>query len=366
VSSLDWLLRRRACQRFITSLSGFRCVFFLFTFLTSLERLTFPSIGRHLGYDLLHGTSLTIAFCSLADRLLNAGPGLRGEESPPQVSPNPVHDGQGPSASPLPPEGLFTLFLTQYFVTEPVLFQASLISLAASIVFSAFWTSSTFLLGDVYGYDSLTIGLFALIGVAGVLAAPFIGRLVDGLVSWVGVLVGIAILAVSQVIFTAAAGVSVVALGFVIFRASSPFLSFCSFLLLRPLTLITSLDSSHFAVLDIGMQLQQVSNSTRIFAINPAARARFSACFLVATFAGQLIGTSAGTRVYLKWGYRASGGLCVGLCGFMRAFSLFSLLLFPSLPHINSRHARSQSSSSPFEVRISRRSAGLDGQAGGS
>lgn len=69
------------------------------------------------------------------------------------------------------------------------------------------------------------------------------------------------------------------------------------------------------------MQLQQVANSTRIFGISSAARARLSAVFLVCVFAGQLIGTAAGTRVYLKYGYRASGGLCLGLTGFMRALA---------------------------------------------
>ncbi|GAA5862705.1 hypothetical protein JCM8547_003518 [Rhodosporidiobolus lusitaniae] len=190
--------------------------------------------------------------------------------------------------------------MCKYMATEPVLVQASLITLCASAVFSAFWTSSTFLLGDVYGYNSLEIGLFALIGIVGVLLAPFIGRLIDSLVSWVGVFIGIAILLASQVIFTGAAGVNIGVLVVVIL------------------------------LLDIGMQLQQVSNSTRIFAINAAARARFSACFLVLNFAGQLIGTSAGTRVYLTWGYRASGGLCVGLTGF-QMFMLF--LRSPHLPN---------------------------------
>ncbi|GAA5981706.1 hypothetical protein JCM11641_004221 [Rhodosporidiobolus odoratus] len=187
--------------------------------------------------------------------------------------------------------------MVKYLCTEPVLIQGALISGVASIVFSCFWTTSTFLLGDIFGYNSLEIGLFGLVGVLGVVAAPFLGRLVDNLVSWVGVFFGLALLAVSQAIFTGAAGVNVGALAVVIF------------------------------LLDIGMQLQQVANSTRIFAINAAARARLSACFLVAIFAGQLIGTSAGTRVYLRWGYKASGGLCLGLVGFIL------LVLFLRGPH---------------------------------
>ncbi|KAK4335179.1 major facilitator superfamily protein [Rhodotorula toruloides] len=187
--------------------------------------------------------------------------------------------------------------MVKYLFTEPVLVQGCLICGVGSIIFSAFWTTSTFILGDLYHYNSLEIGLFALIGIAGVCAAPLLGRLVDNLVPWVGVLLGIVILAISQAIFTGAAGVSIGALCVVIFT------------------------------LDIGMQLQQVANSTRIFGISSAARARLSAVFLVCIFAGQLIGTAAGTRVYLDYGYRASGGLCVGLTGFML------LVLFLRGPH---------------------------------
>ncbi|BGP32455.1 hypothetical protein JCM10296v2_004236 [Rhodotorula toruloides] len=182
-------------------------------------------------------------------------------------------------------------------MVKPVLVQGCLICGVGSIIFSAFWTTSTFILGDLYHYNSLEIGLFALIGVAGVCAAPLLGRLVDNLVPWVGVLLGIVILAISQAIFTGAAGVSIGALCVVIFT------------------------------LDIGMQLQQVADSTRIFGISSAARARLSAVFLVCIFAGQLIGTAAGTRVYLDYGYRASGGLCLGLTGFML------LVLFLRGPH---------------------------------
>ncbi|KPV74970.1 uncharacterized protein RHOBADRAFT_48544 [Rhodotorula graminis WP1] len=178
--------------------------------------------------------------------------------------------------------------MAKYLVTEPVLVQGCLISGAASIIFSCFWTSSTFLLGDIYGYNSLEIGLFALVGVAGILAAPFLGRLIDGLVPWLGTLIGIVGILVSQSIFTGAAASSIGAVVVVIF------------------------------VLDLAMQMQQVSNSTRIFALSSAARARLSAVYLVCVFAGQLIGTAAGTRIYLDaGGYRASGGFCVAVAGFM-------------------------------------------------
>ncbi|RAR07437.1 major facilitator family transporter [Stemphylium lycopersici] len=56
---------------------------------------------------------------------------------------------------------------------HPVLMQACLAGLLTSAPFTSFWTTLTFLLaGPPYGYSSLTIGLFGLIGIAGMLLSP--------------------------------------------------------------------------------------------------------------------------------------------------------------------------------------------------
>lgn len=47
-------------------------------------------------------------------------------------------------------------------------------------------------------------------------------------------------------------------------------------------------------LLDIGQQTQQVSNSTRIFAVNAAARARFSAVYIFSIFVRPSIISVAG------------------------------------------------------------------------
>jgi hypothetical protein len=91
--------------------------------------------------------------------------------------------------------------MAKFAVTEPLLIQSYSIAGASSAIFAAFWVSSTFLLGDVYGYSTSIIGLFGLVGVVGVCTAPFVGRLVDGLVPWVGVLFGISVLTTAQVSF---------------------------------------------------------------------------------------------------------------------------------------------------------------------
>ena len=61
-------------------------------------------------------------------------------------------------------------------------------------VFQNYWNTLTFLLSDPpYGYNTFQIGLFGLIGILAVCLAPFTGRFIDKLVSWVGVLMGLCI-----------------------------------------------------------------------------------------------------------------------------------------------------------------------------
>lgn len=97
--------------------------------------------------------------------------------------------------------GYFKILYTmaKFAVTEPLLIQSYTMACASSAIFAAFWVSSTFLLGDVYGYNTSIIGLFGLVGAVGVCAAPLVGKLVDGLVPWVGVLFGIGVLTTAQV-----------------------------------------------------------------------------------------------------------------------------------------------------------------------
>jgi hypothetical protein len=66
----------------------------------------------------------------------------------------------------------------------------------------------------------LQIGCFALIGIIGVAAAPFVGKAIDQLIPWTGVLLGISIILISQVIYTASAGLSVISVAFVVFCTS--------------------------------------------------------------------------------------------------------------------------------------------------
>jgi predicted MFS family arabinose efflux permease len=104
--------------------------------------------------------------------------------------------------------------------------------------------------------SSLVIGLFGLVGILGVCTAPLIGRYVDRLIPWTGVLIGICIQMSGQVIVTSAGTISVAAVVIAIF------------------------------LLDIGQQMQQVSNQMRVFAISDLARARLNADYIIFLFIG--------------------------------------------------------------------------------
>ena len=58
-------------------------------------------------------------------------------------------------------------------------------------------------------YVRLLIGLMGVVGIVGVATAPFVGKVIDGLLPWVGVLAALAFAAVGMAIETAAGGISV-------------------------------------------------------------------------------------------------------------------------------------------------------------
>ncbi|KAK0503642.1 MFS superfamily [Armillaria luteobubalina] len=182
----------------------------------------------------------------------------------------------------------------RFCVTEPLLIQACLIEMAVSACFSNFWVSLTFLLGgDPYNYSTLVIGLFGLVGIFGVAMGPLVGRAVDKLIPWYATLLAILCLMCFLAIQVGAGGIHIAA---VIFAAFG---------------------------LDVFDNMIQISLSTAIFSIKPEARARLNAVFIFSLFLGQVMGTSAGTKVFVRYGWRAGAALSLGWAG----WQLFVLLL---------------------------------------
>ena len=156
--------------------------------------------------------------------------------------------------------------------------EASLIGACMFGGFSVFWTSLAFFLeGEPYHYSSSITGLFGLIGVAGAAGAPIIGRLADKIAP--KKIVGILLL------------VTLIAYGFFGLAGFT----------------IWSLVAG-VIILDLGVQGSQVSNQTRIYALEPAARSRINTVFMVSTFTGGAIGSTLGSYAWQHWGW---SGVCL-------------------------------------------------------
>jgi predicted MFS family arabinose efflux permease len=170
---------------------------------------------------------------------------------------------------------------------HPVLVQACLIGFFTSSTFTNFWTVLTFLLaGAPYYYDPVTIGLFALVGIGSMVCGPIWARLViDRFVPSFSVLLGIlwCILGISIGTYTST------------FTVAGPIIQ--------------------AFVADFGMQTSQIANRSAIFSVEPKGRNRVNTAYMVATFCGQLVGTTVGAHLFAKGGWIASGSYSMGAIG---------------------------------------------------
>jgi predicted MFS family arabinose efflux permease len=163
--------------------------------------------------------------------------------------------------------------------TEPLLVQACLIAFFISAVFTSFWTTLTFLLASPpFNYPSLTIGLFAFIGIVAICGGPVYGRLVtDRFVPWYSSILG-----------------QVVTLGGIVIGTFTG-----TFTVAGPII--------QAIAIDIGIQTAQVANRAAIYTINPKAMNRVNTAYMVSAFCGQLTGTAVGNRLYAEGGWTWSG-----------------------------------------------------------
>ena len=179
---------------------------------------------------------------------------------------------------------LWTLFRTQRLLRE-----SSLIGALVFASFSCFWTTLAFLLSSHYGLGAGVAGSFGLVGAAGALVAPVGGRLADKRgTRWV-LTAGITVLTFSYLL---------------LWIGERSGLSFA----LHIAVLIVGV-----ILLDIGAQLTQVGNQTRIFGLVPSARSRLNTVYMTVYFAGAALGSALSTVAWERWGWN-------GVCGFALAF----------------------------------------------
>lgn len=168
-----------------------------------------------------------------------------------------------------------------------ILVQACFMTFFTAATFTNFWTTLTFLLSDdPYNYSTLVIGLFALIGIVSMCIGPFHARIIiDRFVPIFSVLLGLMYCLVGITLGTYTGT----------FTVAGPIIQ--AFLN------------------DFGMQTCQIANRTALFAVEPKGRSRVNTVFMVATFCGQLVGTSVGSNLYDRGGWIASGSYSMGSIG---------------------------------------------------
>jgi predicted MFS family arabinose efflux permease len=179
------------------------------------------------------------------------------------------------------PWGAILRSLASVARSQPLLRTHALIGAFGFASFSVFWSTLSFHLARL-GHGSSTAGLFGVIGVSGVVAAPLVGRLsmrvpptrING------------------------AGLAAVALGFAVFAAAP------SSLLAIALGLV---------LLDAGVQASHLANQTIIFGLDPALRSRINAIYMVSFFAGGALATMIAAVVWERFawpGVCALGAAC--------------------------------------------------------
>jgi len=183
-----------------------------------------------------------------------------------------------PAQRPAQPLAWRTILASLFGVVrgEPLLRRQALVGALGFASFSTFWSTLSFHVTRL-GYGSKTAGLFGMVGVVGVAAAPIVGRLAGRVRPTLINQVGLAAMVVSFVVFAAGAH-SLVVLGVGV------------------------------VLLDAGSQSSHLANQTIIFGLNQALRNRINAIYMVSFFVGGALGTAAAAFVWERAGWT---GVCV-------------------------------------------------------
>ncbi len=171
------------------------------------------------------------------------------------------------------PYGRLIRSLWELTRAEPILREAALTGAMLFGAFSAFWSMLSFHLETPpLEYGSQVAGLFGLIGIVGVAAAPIAGRLADRLDP--RVIVRVMLL--------------VTASGFVIFAMYGDTIA----------GLIIGV-----ILLDAGVQAGHVTSLSRVHALSAEARNRMTTIYMVAFFSGGALGSAVSAFAWSRWGW---------------------------------------------------------------
>jgi predicted MFS family arabinose efflux permease len=190
-----------------------------------------------------------------------------------------------PDEGPRPHQAYWSLVGTslRLLVDEPVLRRRAWHGACAFACFSVLWTTIAFLLsGSPYHYSNAVIGLFGLVGAAGILAANLAGKLADADRHMTSTLVaGVLLIGSFGLLWYGRTSLAALILGIV--------------------------------VLDVGTQGMQITNQAIIYALRPDARSRINSAYMVCYFIGGAAGSIAAGILY---GARGWTGVCLLGAGF--------------------------------------------------
>ncbi|OBY80424.1 MFS transporter [Paenibacillus sp. KS1] len=179
--------------------------------------------------------------------------------------------------------------------TTPILRRRAAYHACVFATFSLFWTTVPLLLSSpIFGFSQKEIALFALVGVAGAVAAPVAGRLADR--GWTRPATGIALVTVIISVLLP-----------LLIRTGSP---------IGVAVLVISA-----ILLDAGVSANLVLGQRAIFSLNPEIRGRLNGLFMAIFFFGGAIGSAIGGWIYATGGWSAA--LWIGM-----AFPIIAILYF--------------------------------------
>ena len=169
------------------------------------------------------------------------------------------------------------------FKTEPLLREAGVIGALTFASFSCFWTTLAYLLNAHYGLGPGVAGTFGMVGAAGAMVAPFAGWLADKRGTRFVVTVAGAVMTGSYVWLLVTEGL----------HASTAW---------HMVALVVGV-----VALDVGQQMMQVGNQTRIFGLGAGARSRLNTIYMTIFFAGGAMGSAVAGWAWWRWGWNGAG-----------------------------------------------------------
>lgn len=173
--------------------------------------------------------------------------------------------------------------LKQLMINQPVLRQRAFFQALMFASFSLFWTSVPIVLAREYGLSQSQIALFALVGAAGAIAAPIVGRLADkGYTHQLSLLAKvIAAVCFLPSLFELPNGIIILALTGVF--------------------------------IDFAVQANMVLGQRTVYSLEPQSRARLNAIYMTSIFLGGAVGSLIASPLYEAGGWTSVALVAAGM-----------------------------------------------------